>query len=132
MKIFVKSQQIITASQQIIPASKQVNRVGKYLYRTFKGLKYTTSSNMCDVYIMLLYAEPGSNDVQEMILDINITTYQNKIRINIIEVTPKERTIGFDLYTSEEMMNLQEASKKIYQKILKRVYKAYEDFDFLV
>lgn len=87
---------------------------------------------MCDVYIMLIYAEPESNDVQEMILDINITTYQNKIRINIIEVTPKERTIGFDLYTSEEMMNLQEASKKIYQKILKRVYKAYEDFDFLV
>lgn len=87
---------------------------------------------MCDVYIMLLYAEPGSNDVQEMILDINITTYQNKIRINIIEVTPKERTLGFDLYTSEEMMNLQEASKKIYQKILKRVYRAYEDFDFLV
>lgn len=132
MKIFVKSQQIITASQQIIPASKQVNRVGRYLYKTFKGLKYTTSSNMCDVYIMLLYAEPESNDVQEMILDINITTYQNKIRINIIEVTPKEQTIGFDLYTSEEMMNLQEASKKIYQKILKRVYRAYEDFDFLV
>ena len=87
---------------------------------------------MCDVYIILLYSEPESNDVQEMILDINITTYQNKIRINIIEVTPKERTIGFDLYTSEEMMNLQEASKKIYQKILKRVSKAYEDFDFLV
>lgn len=87
---------------------------------------------MCDVYITLLYAEPGSNDVQEMILDINITTYQNKIRVNIIEVTPKERTIGFDLYTSEEMMNLQEASKKIYQKILKRVSKAYEEYDFLV
>lgn len=115
-----------------MPASKQVNRVGKYLYKTFKGLKYITSSNMCDVYIILLYAEPESNDVQEMILDINITTYQNKIRINIIEVTPKERTIGFDLYTSEEMMNLQEASKKIYQKILKRVSKAYQDYDFLI
>lgn len=125
MKIFAKS-------QQIIPASKQVNRVGKYLYKTFKGLKYITSSNMCDVYIILLYAEPESNDVQEMILDINITTYQNKIRVNIIEVTPKERTIGFDLYTSEEMMNLQEASKKIYQKIVKRVSKAYQDYDFLI
>lgn len=123
---------ILCNQQQVLPASKQVNRVGKYLYKAFKGIKYTTSSNMCDVYITLLYAEPGSNDVQEMILDINITTYQNKIRVNIIEVTPKERTIGFDLYTSEEMMNLQETSKKIYQKILKRVYKAYEDFDFLV
>lgn len=125
MKIFAKS-------QQIIPASKQVNRVGKYLYKTFKGLKYITSSNMCDVYIILLYAEPESNDVQEMILDINITTYQNKIRVNIIEVTPKERTIGFDLYTSEETMNLQEVSKKIYQKIVKRVSKAYQDYDFLI
>lgn len=123
---------IICNQQQVLPASKQVNRVGKYLYKFFKGIKYTTSSNMCDVYITLLYAEPGSNDVQEIILDINITTYQNKIRVNIIEVTPQERTIGFDLYTSEEIMNLQEASKKIYQKILKRVSKAYEDFDFLV
>ena len=130
--MIVRHNKITAANQQVLPASKQVNRVGKYLYKAFKGIKYTTSSNMYDVYITLLYAEPVSNDVQEMILDINITTYQNKIRVNIIEVTPKERTIGFDLYTSEEMMNLQEASKKIYQKILKRVSKAYEDYDFLV
>ena len=130
--MIIRHTNITAANQQVLPASKQVNRVGKYLYKAFKGIKYTTSPNMYDVYITLLYAEPGSNDVQEMILNINITTYQNKIRVNIIEVTPKERTIGFDLYTSEEMMNLQEASKKIYQKILKRVSKAYEDFDFLV
>ena len=123
---------IICNQQQVLPASKQVNRVGKYLYKSFKGIKYTISSNMCDVYTALLYVEPRSNDVQEIILDINITTYQNKIRVNIIEVTPQERTIGFDLYTSEEIMNLQEASKKIYQKILKRVSKAYEDYDFLI
>ena len=123
---------IICNQQQVLPASKQVNRVGKYLYKSFKGIKYTISSNMCDVYTALLYVEPRSNDVQEIILDINITTYQNKIRVNIIEVTPQERTNGFDLYTSEEIMNLQEASKKIYQKILKRVSKAYEDYDFLI
>lgn len=123
---------IFSSTQQKLSANQQVNRVGKYIYKNLDGaFKFKTSSNMCDVYITLLYEVPSSNDVKEMTLDLNITTYQNKLRVNIIELTPQERTIGYDLYKPEDLMNLEEAKKTILQKVIKRISKAYEDYNFL-
>lgn len=131
MKIYIRS-----ASQQI-PASLQVNRVGKYLYKHLDGAyKYEKSSNMYDVYVTLLYQlkpECGGevNDVQEMTININITTYQNKIRINTIEMTPMERTLGFDLMKPEDMMDLQKAKEIIIWIVGNRIRKAYKDYIIL-
>lgn len=123
---------IFSSTQQKLSANQQVNRVGKYIYKNLDGaFKFKTSSNTCDVYITLLYEVPGSNDVKEMTLDLNITTYQNKLRVNIIELTPQERTIGYDLYKPEDLMNLEEAKKTILQKVIKRISKAYEGYNFL-
>lgn len=123
---------IFSSTQSKLSANQQVNRVGKYIYKNLDGaFKFKTSSNMCDVYITLLYEVPGSNDVKEMTLDLNITTYQNKLRVNIIELTPQERTIGYDLYKPEDLMNLEEAKKTILQKVIKRISKAYEGYNFL-
>lgn len=137
MKILCKG-----SPQPKLQASQQVNRVGKYLYKTLDGaFKFKVSSNMYDVYVTLLYQIPrlqqipgkgkDYNDVHEMTLDINITTYQNKIRVNIIELTPDERTLGFDLFKPEEMKDLQLAKKLILDKVRRRVSKAYQDYDFL-
>lgn len=130
---------IKTASQQALPASKQVKRIGQYLYKHIDGAyDFKSSSNNYDVYFLLLYElkkelrEPGKDyPVQEMRINLNVTTYQNKVRINIIEITPKERTIGFDLYTPEKVQDLQKAYPVIMEKIYKRIYKAYEDYYFL-
>lgn len=130
---------IKAASQQVLPASKQVKRIGQYLYKHIDGAyDFKSSSNNYDVYFLLLYElkkelrEPGKDyPVQEMKININVTTYQNKVRINIIELTPKERTIGFDLYTPEKVQDLQKAYPVIMEKIYKRIYKAYEDYYFL-
>ena len=127
------------ANQQVLPASKQVKRIGQYLYKHIDGAyDFKSSSNNYDVYFLLLYElrkelrEPGKDyPVQEMRVNINVTTYQNKVRINIIELTPKERTIGFDLYTPEKVQDLQKAYPVIMEKINKRIYKAYEDYYFL-
>ena len=124
---------------QILPASKNVNRIGQYLYKPIDGAyDFKSSSNNYDVYFLLLYElkkelrEPGKDyPVQEMKININVTTYQNKVRINIIEITPKERTIGFDLYTPEKIQDLQRAYPVIMEKIYKRIYKAYRDYYFL-
>ena len=114
-------------------ANQQVNRLGKYLYNYLdSAFKYTTSSNTCDVYFLLLYQITGQLDVQEMNIDISVTTYQNKIRVNVIEISPEERTIGYSCYDPEFVKNLKEASVKIYQDILKKVSKAYKDIDFLI
>lgn len=128
MKIYIRS-----ASQQI-PAGLQVNRVGKYLYKHLDGAyKYEKSPNMYDVYVTLLYQlkpECGGevNDVQEMTININITTYQNKIRINTIEMTPMERTLGFDSMKPEEMVDLKTAMEIIKWKVGNRIRKAYKDY----
>lgn len=123
---------IFSSTQQKLSANQQVNRVGKYVYKNLDGaFKFKTSSNMCDVYITLLYEVPGSNDVNEMTLDLNITTYQNKLRVNIIELTPNERTLGYDLYRPEKLEDLEEAKKMILQKVIKRISKAYQDYNFL-
>ena len=133
---------IICKSESKLSANQQVNRVGKYLYKNIDGaFKYKTSSNTCDVYFTLLYQlpldmqEPDKgkeyNDVHEITVDINITTYQNKVRVNVIEMTPMQRTLGYDLYEPYVLENLENAKKRIFNKIIKRVSKAYSDYDFL-
>lgn len=121
-------------SQQTIPAGQQVNRVGKYLYNHLDGaFKSVKSGNTYDIYCTLLYQlkeEYGGakNDVEEMTININITTYQNKLRINTIEMTPQERTLGYDLMKPEDLVDLQQAMKIIIWKVGNRIRKAYKDY----
>ena len=121
-----------------IPASTQVKRVGKYLYNNIdSAYKFKSSSNTYDVYITVFYQLPTANrspydeDIHEMNININITTYQNKLRVNTIEMSSAERTLGFDLFKPETLKNLKEACEMIYDKVCKRIVKAYEDYDFI-
>lgn len=138
MKILCKSNK----PQPKLQAGQQVNRVGKYLYKNLDGaFKIEHSPNMIDVYVTLLYQLPKLqripgkgreyNDVHEMTLDINITTYQNKLRVNVIEMTPEERTLGYDCYSPEKLDNLEDAKDMIFNRIVKKVSKAYQDYDFI-
>lgn len=125
---------IYTATKQNsnLQASQQINRVGRYIYNHLIGaFKYRKSGNTFDVYVTFLFQKPN-DDVQEVTLDINITTYQNKLRMNIIEMTPMERTLGFDLFKPESLINLDEAYSVIYRKIITRVSKAYADYQILI
>lgn len=126
----------------MIPANKKVNILGKYLYKHLDGaFKYTTTSNTCDVYFTLLYQlrpedqlpsnTPEENDVHELTIDLSITTYQNKIRVNILEVTAMEKTIGCDVYDPEITKDLKSAMDLIYSRTVKRVSRAFKDYDFL-
>lgn len=123
---------IFSAKQ--LSVNQQVNRIGKYLYKHLDGAtKAVKSSNMIDVYTVLLYSEKDNlAEVSEMLIDINVTTYQNKIRVNVVEVTPEERTLGFDLYLPEEVEDLSTAYKIIFNKVIQRCSKAYEDYEFLI
>ena len=140
MKIVCKSNSKNTSS--VLEAGQQVNRVGKYLYKNIDGaLKIKFSPNMCDVYMMILYQIPRLqqipgrgkeyNSMHEMILNLNITTYQNKLRVNIIEESPEERTLGHATYSPEKLMNLNDAQHLILNDIVKRLSKVYEEYDFL-
>lgn len=113
-------------------AAQQVNRIGKAIYKNLDGaFKFVKSSNSCDIYTTVLYEIPGSNDVQEMTLDINLTTYQNKVRVNIIEMDKYERTIGFDLYRPEDLDDSQSSVVRILNRVKRRITKAFENYNFL-
>lgn len=121
-----------------LPASTQVKRIGKYLYKHIdSAYNFKSSSNMFDVYFTVYYQEKHPtlgitiNGVQEMHVDINITTYQNKVRVNIIEMTPEERTLGYTLYTPEKLIDLPSAMKLIWNNIVKKIEKAYADYEFI-
>lgn len=128
----------MTSNSQHIPASTQVKRIGKYLYKHIdSAYNFKSSSNMFDVYFTVYYQEKHPalgitiNGVQEMHIDINITTYQNKVRVNIIEMTPEEQTLGYMLYAPEKLNDLPSAMKLILDKIVKIVEKTYSDFEFI-
>ena len=127
-------------TEPVIPAGQLVNILGKYLYKHLDGAyKFEKGSNMCDVYVTVLFSIPADiarkyklkAGVNEMTLDLNITTYQNKIRLNITEITPEECTIGFDTFPPEKLQNLNDALNLVYEKVKKRVSKRYEDWDFI-
>lgn len=117
-----------------IPLSQRVNGIGKYLKNHLDGaFKMTKDRNTCDVYVTLLYVlkeEYGGdeNDVQEMTINISITTYRDKIRVNTIEVSPMERTLGFDLIKGEEFDDLKQGLEIVKWKVGNRIRKAYEKY----
>ena len=127
---------------QVLQAGQQVNRVGKYLHKNIdSAFKITFSPNMCDVYMFVLYQlprlqripgkGPEYNSMKEMTLNLNITTYQDKIRVNVIEISPNEKTLGHKVYTSEKLMKLEEALHLILQDVVKFLNKEYSEYDFL-
>ena len=138
MKIYCTSNKY----QPNIPSNLQVNKIGKYLYNNIDGaFKYSTSSNTCDVYFILLYQIPYCdripgkgkeyNDIHEMTIDINLTTYQNKIRLNILEMDPNERTLGSYAIPVKYWEDLNILKSYILDKVNKSVTKAYSNYDFL-
>lgn len=136
MKLYIKS-----ANNQKLEAGQQVNRIGKYLYKHLdSAFKMEKSVNTCDVYFTLYYQipylqrRPGKgerNEVEEMVIDLSITTYQNKVRVNILEVTPDERTLGFKAWKPELLQDLELSQTMILDEVKKKVEKAYQDFDFI-
>ena len=115
------------------PANLLVNRVGKYLYKNLSGaVDNQQGANMYDVYTLVLYQDPEyRSDMQEMVIDINITTYQNKIRVNTIQTSPNQKTLGYDLFDSSVFEDIRYGCELVYSKVCRRIVKEYKDYKFL-
>ena len=117
-----------------LSANQQVNRIGRYLFNHIdSAYNYKKSGNMFDVYMTVYYQNVSNydSDVEEMNIDVNITTYNNKIRINLISLGEYEKTIGYDLYKPEVLENLAEAYSAIMNRIKYRITKEFADYEFL-
>lgn len=129
-----------------VEAGQLVNRVGKYFYEHLDGAyKFEKKPNMYDVYFHIVYQIPPEilkkyhitdqkyAEAQIMEINYNITTYQNKIRVDTIVCDPDERTLGFDLFKPELIASMPiEAAVKdvIYPKVCRRVEKEFSDYVF--
>ena len=129
-------------AQQKLQPAQIVNRVGAYLYKHLDGaFKYNKSGNTFDIYTTVLYQIPylqripgrgrEYNDVHEMTLLITLTTYSNKVRVNVIEETPERKTLGFDVYDADKLQNTEAAAKLIYDRVQRRIIREFKDYDFL-
>lgn len=138
MKIFCKS----GGAQNNPPPNQFINKIGKYLNKSLSGAyKMKIGPNMCDVYTLVLYQLPRFqqipgkgkeyNDVHEMKYVISISAYADKIRVSLIEISPNEKTLGFNTYTVDQMLNLKDGCELIYHNICKRLQKEYKDYNFL-
>ena len=120
---------------------KLVNQLGNYLYKHLDGAyKFEKEPNMFTVYCTVLYTVPTDiqnrykirDDIHEMDFTINLTTYSNKIRMNIIEISPDERTLGFDTLSEKELIDMPTAYSNIRKKFYKRIYKTFSDYEFII
>ena len=98
-----------------VSTNQLVNKVGQYIYKNLDGsVKSVRSSNTYDIYTNVYYQldrldqvpgrqSEGYNDMHEMLINISLTTYQNKIRVNLHEVTPEEYTFGYFVVPPEKL-----------------------------
>lgn len=110
-----------------------VNKVGKYLKQHIDGAyKITFSPMRCDVYMTMYYQVDGQPDTfNQMDFEIDITSYQNKIRVNITEITALEKTIGQVILNDEELNDLGLAQKKILHTLKRAIAKEFAEYDFV-
>ena len=115
-----------------------VNIIGKYLFKHIdSAYNFKKGTNTCDIYFTILYQlkeeyrTEKDHDMHEMSINISITTYSDKLRINIIEISPREKTLGFNTFALTKFDDLQSGYELVMKTILKRLNKEYENYDFI-
>lgn len=122
-----------------------VNRLGKYLYKHLDNatdIEYTP--NTCEVSLVVLYEIPRDvirmypeefkqvpDEVYEMGISLNFTTYANKVRLNVISRNPDEKTLGQKIYPCEKLTNSFEAQNLIMEDVCKILYKNFSNYEFI-
>jgi len=110
-----------------------INKVGKYLKNNIDGaFKIKFGPMLCEIEMRMYYQIPNDPEsFDEIHFLIDITSYANKLRINITENTKMEKTIGQLILTSDELQDLVLIRKKILKKIEDFISKEYADYDFI-
>lgn len=134
-------------AEEKLQAGQQVNKIAKYIKKHIAGAyKITFNPGMtADVYIKIYYQIPSDvvdlvkkygqelqdTGMKEMDIDISITSYQNKIRINVIRMDDNEKTLGHFVMKPEEVKDLNAVLEKIKDKVSGFIEKEYADYDFV-
>lgn len=118
--------------------NRLINKLGEYLYHNIDGaISYKTKPNKSIVTFLMYFqydpdkVEQSDIDLQEIKIEIDITTYNSKIRVYMIELDPNERTLGYYLYSPESANDIRYMKDDILNKLNKRISKFYGEFLYL-
>lgn len=144
MKIFAKSSgRNNDEYYNRLPLPSQVKRLGKYLKDNLTGVyKVQEPPNEYIIYTTILYQidpevrkmlkkyqkefQGKEEDIYEMNIYLNITTYGQYIRVNVIQLDEYEITLGYLRLEPKELISLPYCKDKILnytKRVIERKYK---------
>lgn len=132
-----------------LPLPSQVKRLGKFLKEHLTGVyKVKEPPNEYIVYTTIMYMiKPEvrkamkqyptelkgiEDEVYEMNIYLNITTYGQYIRVNVIKLDEYEQTLGFLRLEPKELISLPYCKDKIVRYVKKVIEKHYENYEVLI
>lgn len=147
MKIYAKKQ--VNNNDEYynrLPLPSQVKRLGKYLKHNLTGVyKVVEPPNEYVIYSTILYQiDPEvrkamkrykeelhgiEENVYEMNIYYNITTYGKYIRVDVIQLDEYEITLGYLRLEPKDLISLPYCKQKIVsyaKKVIERKYEGYE------
>ena len=142
MKILAKSQNDEYYNR--LPLPSQVKRLGKYLKDNLTGVyKVKEPPNEYVIYTTILYQidpevrkmlkkyqkefQGKEEDIYEMNIYLNITTYGQYIRVNVIQLDQYEQTLGYLRLEPKELISLPYCKDKIVKYVKRVIEKKYKD-----
>ncbi len=110
-----------------------IKQFAKYLYKNIPGAyKINFGSMTSDVFTVVYYQVPGdAHSFKEMNIDISITGYANKIRINITQMDHLEKTIGQIIFNEDDLLDKERCKYRIIEKMRTALVKEYSEYDFV-
>ncbi len=149
MKIYSKKNINNDEYYNRLPLPSQVKRLGKFLAKNLTGVyKVQEPPNEYVIYSTILYQikpevrkalkkyqkefQGKEEDIYEMNIYFNITTYSQYIRVNVIQLDEYEQTLGYLRLSPQELMSLPFCKQKILEYTKKVIEKKYEDYEVLI
>lgn len=149
MKIYMKQNIDKDEYYNKLPLPSQVKRLGKFLKDNLTGVyKVQERPNEYIIYTTILYqVDPElrkamkrydkefhgiEEDIYEMNIYFNVTTYSKYIRVNIIQLDEYEVTLGYLRFEPKDLISLPYCKQKLLAYTKKVIEKKYDGYEVLI
>lgn len=149
MKIYMKQNIDKDEYYNRLPLPSQVKRLGKFLKDNLTGVyKVQEPPNEYIIYTTILYqVDPKlrkamkryekefhgiEEDIYEMNIYFNVTTYSKYIRVNIIQLDDYEITLGYLRFEPKDLISLPYCKQKLLAYTKKVIEKKYAGYEVLI
>lgn len=150
MKILAKTQHRDGTEQYYnrLPKPTQVKILGDYLKKNLTGVyKVQQPPNEYIIYTTIMYQLPKelrqqlkqydewkdkAEDIFEINIYFNITTYQQYIRVNIIMLDEYEVTLGYKRFEPTELISLPACKDKLLAYTEKQITNYFKKYEVMI